>query len=79
MPVLPQNVDFLATALSVPSSAVPVVVRLPPSLLQTATEFILAIVQVSARVFCACAMPDAAQFAESAGVINFVSHPDQLH
>ena len=41
-----QDVVFRATALVVPLTAAPVVVRLPPSLLTTATDFVLAEVQV---------------------------------
>lgn len=41
-----QDVVFRATALDVPLTAAPVVVRLPPSLLTTATDFVLAVVQV---------------------------------
>lgn len=43
---LRQDVVFRATALDVPLTALPIVVRLPPTLLSTATDFILAVVQV---------------------------------
>jgi hypothetical protein len=39
-------VVFRATALEVPLTALPIVVRLPPTLLSTATDFLLAVVQV---------------------------------
>jgi hypothetical protein len=39
-------VVFRATALVVPLTALPIVVRLPPTLLSTATDFLLAVVQV---------------------------------
>jgi hypothetical protein len=64
-----QNIAFQATALDVPLTALPIVVRLPPTLLTTETNFVLAVVQVP------CAAPKVNRsVSKQAQASNIVCH-----